>query len=755
LRQDDPSAGSQQRVMAAFQESMQTFLEVQRATMLAYLAGKWQHSSHQHTAPATAARSQPGAEDAEPRALADGPNPAANGATAFASQLLDGAPPAASAHAPSDRIASAFAGRAEISQKLLDIVRERTGYPPEVLGLELDLEADLGIDSIKRVEILGKLRDAFPQLGGAADLEAMDRLVDAKTLGAIVDRVEQAIAHSSAATNGHSASSPHSAPFQHRGKTRGSLRRMLLEEVAAPLEGAECALMGGGTVLITMDDRGVTERLGALIRSSGWPTVTIGGASSGLDWSSPAAVEQAIERARRDRPFAGFVHLSPLRGAAVDITDKVAWNERLSSDVCALFLLAKVLGADLRRAAQEGGACVIAATSMGGRFASAGTPEFDFFPGQGAVSGLIKTIAREWTSVRTRVVDFSAACEAPRLAETILAELFHDDGWAEVGYHRGRRIRLRGAAAPLPGKPATGGLSLAPGEPVLITGGARGITSLVAAELARRWRPTLLLLGTTPIPGDSASPEIDLTDPADVKSALFLRLRREGRSVLPMDLERAYQAAQREQEVRDNLARLRACGAHVEYAQADVRDPASLAGALRAWKRRFGDPVGLIHGAGLIRDKLLQDKSLSSFDRVLETKLAGALNLARLLRPELLRFSVFFSSISGRFGNRGQADYAAANDALNKLAIWLDRCWPGRVVAPVWGPWKGIGMVSNLEGHLGAEGLGMISPEAGVEALIDELAHGRKGDVEVIFAAELGTLEEPIKPARRLAEAPR
>ena len=70
---------------------------------------------------------------------------------------------------------------------------------------------------------------------------------------------------------------------------------------------------------------------------------------------------------------------------------------------------------------------------------------------------------------------------------------------------------------------------------------------------------------------------------------------------------------------------------------------------------------------------------------MLGTKLDGALNLARLLRPEPLRFAVFFSSIAGRFGNRGQSDYAAANEALNKLAIWLDRRWPGRVVAPASG----------------------------------------------------------------------
>ena len=55
----------------------------------------------------------------------------------------------------------------------------------------------------------------------------------------------------------------------------------------------------------------------------------------------------------------------------------------------------------------------------------------------------------------------------------------------------------------------------------------------------------------------------------------------------------------------------------------------------------------------------------------LGTKLDGALNLARLLRPESVRFAALFSSIAGRFGNLGQSDYAAANEALNKLALWL------------------------------------------------------------------------------------
>ncbi len=182
-----------------------------------------------------------------------------------------------------------------------------------------------------------------------------------------------------------------------------------------------------------------------------------------------------------------------------------------------------------------------------------------------------------------------------------------------------------------------------------------------------------------------------------------------------------------------------------------------MAAVLDGWRVRYGDPVGLIHGAGLIKDKLIREKTLESFDRVLGTKLEGALNLLRLVRPESLKFTAMFSSIAGRFGNVGQSDYASANEVLNKLAHWLDRRWPGRVVSVIWGPWSGVGMVSQLEGHLGRQGLGMIAPEVGRTLLVDELRHGRKGDVEIVYAGGLGTLEEPLayEPAPPRAEAVR
>jgi acyl carrier protein len=67
----------------------------------------------------------------------------------------------------------------EIQPAFLEIVSEKTGYPTDMLEIGMDMEADLGIDSIKRVEILGAMQEQFPQL---PTIEA-EELAILRTLG--------------------------------------------------------------------------------------------------------------------------------------------------------------------------------------------------------------------------------------------------------------------------------------------------------------------------------------------------------------------------------------------------------------------------------------------------------------------------------------------------------------------------------------------------------------------------------------------
>jgi len=139
----------------------------------------------------------------------------------------------------------------------------------------------------------------------------------------------------------------------------------------------------------------------------------------------------------------------------------------------------------------------------------------------------------------------------------------------------------------------------------------------------------------------------------------------------------------------------------------------------------------VLHGAGIIEDRLIAAKQAQSFARVFATKADSAFLLARLLRPEGLRWMVLFSSIAGRIGNRGQADYAAANEVVNRFAWYLAQRWSQtHVVAINWGPWRGGGMASpGVLQQLEARGITPLEPESGLRFLLSELRAGQQAEV--------------------------
>ena len=471
-----PSDGVE-RVFVEFQKTMQAFLEVQRTTMLHFLAGQ----------DAPTLPSDP--RQKEPDFLRRVPT------------VLDRVEQRTQ-EPPKPAPAPERMGRDDLAARLLAIVRERTGYPAEILRLDLDLEADLGIDSIKRVEILGSLREALPSIVFGSDPEMMDQLSRARTLGAIVERLFKV---PEAARTGGSVVEvtqegslgdsriPPSPFFAGEGPGRihpgeeagGSVRRLTLEAVTASLPRSPrgTGLLAGGVVLVTDDRRGVARAVAADLRAKGHPVIRVrhetaprgesGSHVEGADLTSPAEVALLLDRIRGHGSLAGIVHALPLREMPPAGLDPAAWSARMGPEVRGLFLLARASADDLAHAAGRGGACLIAGTAMGGGFASVGQVPDDFFPGQAALAGLVKTLAREWPrSVRVRVADLDPSLDVEFLAANLVQEIQARDDHAEVGYIDRQRIALRAVEAALPAAKGRG-VALAEGESLLVTGGAR------------------------------------------------------------------------------------------------------------------------------------------------------------------------------------------------------------------------------------------------------------------------------------------
>ncbi|HUJ78996.1 MAG TPA: SDR family NAD(P)-dependent oxidoreductase, partial [Nitrospiria bacterium] len=660
--------------------------------------------------------------------------------------LIHPAAPAPPSPAASPHAANGATGpdRATLTETLVQLVADRTGYPRELLGLDLNLEADLGIDSIKRVEIMGAFRRQLGPDNEQRIARAMERFAGVKTLRGLLDVTDGIL--SSRATPDAATPIPVTvstgAPVAQSTPPAGMLPRFLLRTVEAPSDVNPVPRVAGRRIVITDDGGGVAEGLGSMLARMGAEVVTVAHGPSLISTADNRLVANLAdadgvddlirEIRRRYGAIDGLVHLLPLREAApFDRLDLTAWRERVRVEIKSLFYLVKAAAPDLKAAGEAGSAWVIGASSLGQVFGTGGGSPLAS-PHHGGVTGMIKVLAVEWPKVRCAAVDVAPAEGAPELASRILAAMGADDGESEVGHRGAARLVLRPYPAPL--ESTSEALTIGSDDVILITGGACGISAEIAMEIASRCRPTLVLVGRTPLPQAAESEDTrGRTKPSELKSALIEQLRRSDAAVTPAKVEAAYARLLREREIRTNLGALRSTGATVEYLQADVRDAAAMQTAIDDVYRRHGRLDGVISAAGIIEDKLLEEKSPQSLDRVMDTKVDGAFNLIRAVRPERLKLFVFFGSVAGRFANRGQGDYGASNEILNKLALHLDRTWRARVVSLIWGPWESGMASSEVQRQFTERGIQVIPAPLGRAAFWRELTQGPKGDVEVVL----------------------
>jgi acyl transferase domain-containing protein/NAD(P)H-dependent flavin oxidoreductase YrpB (nitropropane dioxygenase family)/NADP-dependent 3-hydroxy acid dehydrogenase YdfG len=627
----------------------------------------------------------------------------------------------------------------DLSAVVLDIISARTGYPRDMLDPDLDLEADLSIGSIKRTEMIGELADrlGLGAAGAALDESVIEDLARIKTIAGIVAWLEthldlgptpdptepvtlfparggsnvtsstgdpapgELVTDSGVLATGSVTSSPDSA-----------MRRYVVEvdridhPAPAPLSFA------GRRFMVVDDGRGISLELADLLEQRG---------ASVLSTDDIDAIGAGFVGGDEE-----VVHLAALRPGAVPVLP-------------AAF-------AGIRRALVAGAPTLLLATGSAGTFGHGWSGEESTDPTVGAgIRGLARTIAREFPDVLVRAVDVDTKEAPAKVARHLLDELAVRQAPPVVGYTNGTRSTLtvvETPAAPAPGAtPAA--LDLGPDAVVLLTGGARGITARAAVAIAAASGCHVELVGRTPPPSGAES---QATAHADDEIGLRHAIIESGVRK-PAEVEAAVRRILAEREVRATLDALAGHAASVRYHVADVRDPAALRAVVDDVYLRRDRIDGVVHGAGVCEDGLLAAKTSESFARVFETKVAGATALAEALRPATLqpgglRFLALFGSVSGVYGNRGQADYAAANDALDTLArVWRHRLGGARVVSVDWGPWSaaGGGMVTaSLEAEYARRGLTTIDPHEGVAALLAELASGPDGPAQVMYTTVLG-----------------
>ncbi|MBY0230672.1 MAG: SDR family NAD(P)-dependent oxidoreductase, partial [Gemmataceae bacterium] len=184
----------------------------------------------------------------------------------------------------------------------------------------------------------------------------------------------------------------------------------------------------------------------------------------------------------------------------------------------------------------------------------------------------------------------------------------------------------------------------------------------------------------------------------------------------------------------------------VLYRSADIRDAEAVRRAVSEARALHGPVRGIVHGAGVLADARLEDKTAAQFDAVWGTKVQGLRSLLAACAEDDLRAVALFSSSTARFGRVAQSDYAMANEALNKLAWAIGRERPScRAVALGWGPWDGGMVTPGLKALFAGEGVGVIPLAEGARLVCDELTHAAGPSETVVLA--------PVLPSPRHADA--
>lgn len=588
--------------------------------------------------------------------------------------------------------------RDSVMATLLRVVSEKTGYSPELLEPSMELDRDLGIDSIKRVEIYAALREKLPE----APTVKPEFSAKLTTIRELADYLS--VKHAETGIPEPKERSPMPETRTSRGVTYYSIEPSTMNlEQRHPRE-----LPKDGIWVVTKTDDGLSEALIEALTGFGLRA---------LEMEPRGPYEELTQQ------VAGLILPAPRASLSTE-------------DVLHYFHCLKAAGPALKGGAER---FLVGITRLDGRFGLDGLDR-ESNPSSAALSGLVKTAAREWPSVKAQVIDLDWNESDHKTSATHIMKILAHRCPMELGIRDNEfsGIQLK------PGKLDSQALpAISENDITVISGGARGISADVAVALAAVGPSRFILWGRSPVPSREPEWAEGLTQINDLRKEL---LRGSETRMSPHELDETLRPILTGREIRKALSRIETSGSRPVYMQVDITDRSTVAKAVSDIKERYGAITAYFHGAGILADGLIEDKEDSDFAQVYATKVKGLENVLDALSRDTLASLVLFSSSTARFGRRGQADYAAANETLNKIAQTYGRAHPStRVLSINWGPWDG-GMVNGqLKTLFEKEGISIIDPQKGAAFLAACLSQA-PGQVEYLAIGE-GTRLPDMDPS--------
>jgi malonyl CoA-acyl carrier protein transacylase len=546
-------------------------------------------------------------------------------------------------------------------EALIQIIMDATGFNRDEIQPDMDLRRDLSIRSSRLPIIMDAAERHF---GITIELEDF---IQVRTVRDIARKISEIVARKEGAglptvpKTAKTGRGQDETPRRSQDET--SLKRLVFKSVPVELTAsAPIRLSQGESVLVLSpgNDDQVAKSAGDLFRRDyGVDTIPIlflpakGPGQESYDILTDEGSCKVAQRISALAPLAGMV-----------ITLPQVWSEKIKgpADVSRLLRgLFLPLKAFLRSPAKKFVVlvhCRDDAETLG-RLLTEG------------MLGMFLSASQEYSSVQFRTLEIDRATDLRAALRSAL-----DRGYTavEMIHCDGKVFTSEGQVVPsIFGDLSS--LSLNPGDIVVMSGGASGISAHLARSLAP-FRPRIVFLGRTPI-GPAIHSAKTAPEPA------------------PSELNAL---GHRAREIAQTLADLHSSGIEAAYYTCDVTDPKAVGAVMNEVAERNGRIDGIIHGAGVLRDSFLDQMTPDDLSVVTDVKLLGAANLFSAAEKAGLKFFVGLSSVAAIQGNPGQTNYTAANRMMSAFIRYLGPKHRGvRFKALMLPPIEGAGMAEDSE----------------------------------------------------------
>ncbi|MBA3009918.1 MAG: acyltransferase domain-containing protein [Desulfobacula sp.] len=640
-----------------------------------------------------------------------------------------------------------FVGTPNALETVKAVIAAQTGYATDMLEDDLDLEADLGIDTVKQVEIFAKIASTFG-FSVPDDLKLRDLNTIAKLSAYIHQRTQtdrsgekEVIPVTGSGTMTEKvfpagAGVDESTPLQEAGfpDVTSPIKRLVVRVDETQMPTPSTRNFKGKKILVSLDSHGFATAVIERIKGLGGEVITLGRKTDtktvdlDLDLTDLGATEAKLEAFKAKTPEVnGFIHLAPLdyyfAGEDADSVKEAAFasDPELNTTLKSAFVLIKTLFSTLDQKENLIGA--ITFDSVVFPYMEGCGPIHPMFAG---LSGLLKTVNKEMVDTRVKVVDFSdkhPRKSIPRIVDLFMGELLSEDSRCEVGYKNKKRyvLSLHQSIADRTQRIIT------ENDTLLVTGGAGGITYEILKQVVLTYKVNLVILDIN---------DIYATDPkylvkSTPEAKLMGLLRADMPGVKPVEIKRALDRLVRVRQSVENIEYLASLGVTVTYKCVDVTDFEAVKKAVDSCDRIDG----IFHAAGMEMSQFIPKKELWSFELVVDVKVKGMRNLLEAARERDYKYFFTFSSVTARFGNQGQVDYTAANDFLGKTLFAERQRHPERTYKVyAWTAWGGVGMATHptVKKVLEDRGIQFLPMDQGVKFFMADLLD--KTESEMVFS---------------------